>query len=115
VKRIIFILALLVATIFAMECYYCKGTGIVTCGSCSGVGYVGSCISCDGTGVIDRPCSACLGSGRSAWGNCTCSSCRGLGVKREKCWSCNGTGHGSKCYSCNGLGFKRCPQCRRGF
>jgi hypothetical protein len=72
--------------------------------------YLQRCETCNGTGVIERECPDCEGSGK-------CPRCGGDGERdtdfRDRtipCTTCRGTG---KCVRCGGAGFLtvRCPTC----
>lgn len=56
------------------------------------------CITCDGTGVVERQCRICRGTGdRDGSGNCESytgvfTGCGGTGYQEVSCRSCDGSG-----------------------
>ncbi len=100
------------------KCHSCDGTGERECDFCNGLGYMGACERCVGSGMLDEMCPKCDGSKyvsvRSSNGQYTqtaCPYCHSTGSIRVKCPRCIGTGRNNKCMTCLGTGRVKCRYC----
>ena len=101
------------------RCIACSGSGQVRCSSCNGTGMIEKkCPSCNGSGGRHQvQCRSCFGQGTvGTFGN-TCFECGGSGYSYAYCGNCNGSGnivsvctecdfykHMASCKSCSGTG-----------
>jgi len=107
---------------FSKTCSQCGGSGVggrssgggeYACPRCRGIGSIGNCPDCDGTGLRGRN----HGIGGSGEGLYACTRCRGVGAIGN-CPDCGGTGMSGRSGALSGSGGGEhvCPRCRgKGF